>query len=584
MNAKKLLLLLQCCFLPLGTLLAQSNTIAIFPEEDPLTPETRALVWAATPGVRYEVLQSTNLQTWTTAPGFPATAPGPAQQMPFAMDGTVRFFRVRQLDDQPPAIVSQYPKDGGFAVSRFADLTVQLSDVTGVDAKSIQLTLNSLGTFTTASTNLTFSNGVLTLVNGGDTALGGWGSNVLATLIVADTLGHHVTNTWSFTLEVQPEVVTNLFVFGSPQAQVKGQRIGNIPTAALATRLGPIPKDKGQPWTLESVETNCQVLSYTNTAPVFATNTYVCNLTPASPQEIFNRKITAISDDPGRRRLTLFTLEVPLTEIASNGTATVSANSVILQTGTNGAFAKAFQIGGTVTFPRIGYSLDGAEFTLTDLVGDFDIVKLTLEEQHFWMTPRLQASLEIDWGGVKRFEAIASGNVDAASVWSVDFLLAGAALEKTLFELPEALQPKTWIFLGFIGPVPVYASLGFDVDLKARAEALATLNFRAGLRQTMDAAFGVTYNQPNVQWVNTFNFPPPEVIPFTANINAAGSLTVSLEPALEFLVYGLAGVSAGITPSGDIVFETGTGVSRHCPRLAGGPEFIPVVVVSGFCE
>ena len=26
------------------------------------------------------------------------------------------------------------------------------------------------------------------------------------------------------------------------------------------------------------------------------------------------------------------------------------------------------------------------------------------------------------------------------------------------------------------------------------------------------------------------------------------------------------------------------GVSRHCPRLAGGPEFIPVVVVSGFCE
>ena len=38
-----------------------------------------------------------------------------------------------------------------------------------------------------------------------------------------------------------------------------------------------------------------------------------------------------------------------------------------------------------------------------------------------------------------------------------------------------------------------------------------------------------------------------------------GSLTVSLEPKLKFLVYGLAGVSAGITPSADIVFETGTG-------------------------
>jgi formylglycine-generating enzyme required for sulfatase activity len=171
----------------------------------------------------------------------------------------------------------------------------------------------------------------------------------------------------------------------------------------------------------------------------------------------------------------------------------------------------------------------------------------------------LQVALEVNWGTVKRFEAIASGNVDAAAVWDVDFLLAGVALEKTIFELPEALQPKTWMFLGAIGPVPVYASLGLDVALKARAEAHATVNFRAGLRQTMDASFGVTYNQPNVQWVNTFVFPPPEVIPFTANINAEGSLTVSLEPALNFLVYGLAGVSAGITPSAAIVFETGTG-------------------------
>jgi formylglycine-generating enzyme required for sulfatase activity len=301
------------------------------------------------------------------------------------------------------------------------------------------------------------------------------------------------------------------------------------------------------------------VLSYTNTAPGFATNTYVCNLTPARPGDIFNRKITAITDDSGNKRLTLFTVEVPLTEIVTNGTATISANSVILQTGTNGAFAKAFEISSTITFPRIGYSLDGAEFTLKDSVGGFDIVDLTLEEQHWWLTPRLQVALEVNWGTVKRFEAIASGNVDAAAVWNVDFLLAGVALEKTIFELPEALQPKTWMFLGAIGPVPVYASLGFDVALKARAEAHATVNFRAGLRQTMDATFGVTYNQPNVQWVNTFVFPPPEVIPFTANINAEGSLTVSLEPALEFLVYGLAGVSAGITPSADIVFETGTG-------------------------
>ena len=93
-------------------------------------------------------------------------------------------------------------------------------------------------------------------------------------------------------------------------------------------------------------------------------------------------------------------------------------------------------------------------------------------------------SLEVDWGTVTRFEAIASGNIDAASVWNVDFLLAGAALETTLFDLPQALQPTTWILVGFIGvpplAVPVYASLGLDVDLKAQADVLADPELRAG--------------------------------------------------------------------------------------------------------
>jgi formylglycine-generating enzyme len=539
-------------------LAAQTNPIAIFPDEDALTPENLKLVWPSTPSIRYEVQQSTNLQSWSTAPGYPATANGPAQQMPFLSEGQARFFQVRELDEQPPAIVSQFPQDDGFAVPRFANLTLQLSDVTGIDTNSIRLTVGDLGSFTLTNAQLTFSSGVLTFINGGSIPLGDWGSNVQATLIASDTLGNAGTNTWSFKLEVQPQVVTNLFVFGSPQAQRTGQRIGNIPTSALAQRFGPIPMGDGDPWTLELVESNRLVLSYTNTAPGFATNTYVCNLTPVRPGDIFNRKITAITDDPGSKRLTLFTIEVPLTEIATNGAASVSSSSVVLQTGTNGAFVKAFEIGGTITFPRIGYSLDGAEFKLKD-AGDFDLVKLTLEEQHWWLTPRLQVALEVNWGQLKRLEAIASGNVDAAAVWDVDFLFAGLALEKTIFDLPEPLEPKTWMFLGAIGPVPVYASLGLDVKLKGRAEVHSTLNFRAGSRQAMDAAFGLTYNQPDVQWVNTFNFPPPEVIPFTASINAEGSLKLSLEPALEFLVYGLAGVSAGVTPSGRIVFEAGTG-------------------------
>ena len=68
---------------------AQTNSPVIFPDEEDLTPENLKLVWPATPGVRYEVMQSTNLQSWSISPGFPATADGPAQQDPDGFLGEV---------------------------------------------------------------------------------------------------------------------------------------------------------------------------------------------------------------------------------------------------------------------------------------------------------------------------------------------------------------------------------------------------------------------------------------------------------------------------------------------------------------
>ena len=551
---------------------AQTNQPVIFPGDDPMNPQNLNLVWPATPGIRYEVMQSTNLQSWSTAPGYPAAANGPAQQMPFQASGNAGFFQVKALDEQPPAIASQYPQDGGFAVPRFANLTMQLSDATGIDTNSISLTVGSLGTFTLTNAQITFSNNLLTFINGGSIPLGGWSSNILVTLVMADTLGNITTNTWSFTLESQPLVVTNLFVFGSPQAQRVGQQIGNIPTRALAKQFGPIPMDSGYPWTLAQVATNYLVLAYTNTAPGFMVGQYVCNLTPASPAEIFNRQITSISDDPGHKLLTLFTVEVPLTEIATNGSASISSDSMILQMGTNGAFTKAFSVSGTVTFPRIGYSLDGAEFTLrqdgfdstingvTVSVGDApDLLHVTADQLHWWLTPQLQAGIDINWGGLQRFQAIASGTVDSAAVWDADVTLAGADATQTIFQLPPGAHPQTWIFLGSIGPVPVFASLDFNLKLVAEEEAQAILSFHAGETQTMNASFGLTYNSPNdVEWVHDFNFPPPAVEPFTGNVNAEGSVKLSLEPEVDFLVYGLAGVSAGITPSASVVFQAGT--------------------------
>lgn len=550
---------------------------AIFPEEDGQTPEDYRLVWPATPGLRYEVRQSPDLDLWTTLPGYPVVAPGPAMQVPFVAGGEAGFFQVRELDEQPPAIAARYPADGAFAVPRFARIALELSDATGVDPASLSLAVGGMGPFTLASKQLTYTNGVLTFDGGGDTALGGWGSRVAARLIAGDTLGNLGTNDWSFDLEIQPVVVTNLFVFGSPRAQRAGQRIGNIPTAVLANRFGPVAAGAGDPWTLELVSSNHLVIAYSNTAPVFETNTYVCNLTPVGPDQIFSRKITGVSDDAGRRRLTLDTVDVPLEEMVQEGSTSVSGTSVVLEGNSEGRFTRAYSVGGTITFPRIGFSLDGAEFKLRRNgfestvggvgfeVGDKpDLVRMKAEQLHWWLTPRLQCGLEITAAGVQRLDAVAQGNVAAASVLDVDVLLVGAALnELVLFDLPETLEPKVWMLIGVVGvppfAIPVFGSLGFDLQLTATFEARADLECRLGFAQDFDAAFGVSYVKgQDVRWVKEFKFGAPAVEPFTPQITGEMSLKASLKPALEFLVYGAAGVSAEIRPSSRIVFEAGT--------------------------
>lgn len=427
------------------SLAADSSRLGIFAEEDPQTPETWRLVWSAIPGYRYEVQESADLKAWTVVLGFPAVADGPAQQMPLSLTGQARYFRVRELDEQPPVIVSQYPKPDGFAVPRLAGLTVELEDATGVDLASLRLTVEPLGSFTLADPQLSFTNNLLSLTSASDRPLGPHGARVAATLIVADVLGNRGTNTWSFDLEVEPKVVTNVFVFGSGGAQRLGQKVAHLPTAALAQRAGPALASPGDSWTLERVEADRLILAYTGSAPALAVGSYLSNRTPRRPEEIFYRKVTQVNDDPANRLLTLFTTNVPLAEMVSQGSATITSASSLLDlsaagdfTGTRRLAAQAGRdaslatVAGAVTFPRLGLSLDGAEFKLRrngfesqiagislEVGNKPDLLRITAEQLHWWLTPRLQAGLILGLGGLERFEAIASGNVATATILDV---------------------------------------------------------------------------------------------------------------------------------------------------------------------
>jgi len=542
MKTRTWLLLLACGGMAVLPLAAQTNRVAIYPGEDALSPEKLKLVWSSTPGLRYEVKQSTNLQSWSATPGYPAIN-GPAQQLPFLTDGKARFFQVRELDEQPPAIVSQYPPDGGFAVPRFANLTLQLSDATGLDTNSIRLTVGSLGPFTLANTNLTWASGVLTLINGGSLPLGTWGTNVQATLVAADTLGHRGTNTWSFSLETQPQVVTNLFVFGSPHAQRTGQRIGNIPTAALAAPVGPIPMGSGEPWALALVESNRLVLSYTNTPPDIAVDTYVCNLTPVHDGDIFYRKVISLSNAPASKLLTLYTTNVPLAEIMQEGSASVSPASVIYALDTNSVIIRASTFDHEVVFGSIGINTNQ---TLFDQGG----VTLRLQEAKLLYTPSLALAFENHGAKLQRFEAEFRGKLETALV--PELALTGTLAGTKNFDL---YSYKRLAFVGWAGVVPIWLRFHFTLGAEVGYSITANATMSTGVRQNVDMSFGVEYvrdRSPKVTGNPSLTPYPMEIVPFTYQISGTASAYATLIPQIDLRVESLVGVYANVDPRVEI--------------------------------
>src|ERR1051325_4279926 len=543
MKPQALMRVMVCSIITMSSIAAQTNKPTIFPDEDPLTLETLKLVWPTTPGLRYEVRQSTTLQSWFTVLGYPAAANGPAQQLPFRTESAALFFQVRELDEQPPAIVNQYPQDGGFAVPRFGNLAIQLSDATDIDTNSIRLTVSSLGTFTLTNAQLSFSNGSLTFINDGSAPLGGWGSNITATLVAGDTLGNRSTNTWSFTLELQPQVVTNLFVFGSPQAQFVGQRIGNFPTAALANRFGPVPK-AGDGWALEMVGSNQIVLAYTNTAPAFSNNTYVCNLTPTTTDEIFYRKITSVSNNPVAKRLTLFTTDVPLPEILQTGSASLSSQSVIYDVDSNNVIIRATSFAGTLQLPVLGADKSGT--TVYSQNG----VTLSLEEAKWLFTPTLSFAFETTWLSLQRFDARFHGALQTALVPELTFTGLDLSGNRTF----DLVVPKRQII--FIEtPVPVWLELKFSLGAEIGYNLSATASMSAGVRQDVDLTFDVDYaknRSPNLAWNPSVTPYPLQIVPLTYQINGSASAYATIRPQIDVLVYGLAGVYANVDPTVEI--------------------------------
>ncbi len=305
-----LIRVLACCFIAASHIqpapAAQPQVATQFDFSSDTTPGARKFYFETIPSHRYTLWRSTDLQNWAPVPGYPQTATALSIEHTFTQDVN------------------------GFAVGRFADVSIELSDVTGIDPTSIRITVGATGQLTPGAPGLIISGTTITY-DSGDSALGAWGATVTATLVAADTLGHTLTHTWSFHLEPEPQTAANLFVFGSPTAQRAGQRVSG-PAASLAVRFpapaGPPKANDPPPWSIHEVMTDRIVITYAaGGAPSFAVWQLICNLTPTKESEIFYRCVLTSNNEVANLKLTVFTEEAPLKDFVSQGAAAFTEES-----------------------------------------------------------------------------------------------------------------------------------------------------------------------------------------------------------------------------------------------------------------
>jgi len=514
-------------------------------EVDPATQEG-SLTWRTEPGRKYVVEEADTLDALAPISGSPLQAANLAERYAFTADTPARFFRVTPVDEEAPEILDQFPRDDGKAVGRYADVTIVLGDESGVAPASITLSVGTSGAMTLAATpGLGWDGRTLSFDRGGDTAWGAYGETVAATLTVTDTKGNTLVHDWSFRLELEDVVTADVFVFGGAEAQRSGQRVDG-PTAMIARTApgrGPMPMSDPPEWTIDAVNPGSVVIAYTGaSAPAFQIDQYLANATPDTADEIFYRKITGISDDPGNKLLTLSTVDVGLAEMIDQGSISIDSAALLFDEAGDGTLVPARSFDFTYNLPELGQNADGT------VLFENENVTVSLPQAHWSFKPRLEVNLDIAGNGVEEFSAFAKGDFEAAIQPQID--VEGSLDDEFHTDTPLFTGTKH-VWIGWIGFVPVWVDIKFELNASAgyllEADATAT----TGISQTMDLGFGVIYRpgqSPETEWVSYANLPEPTIIPFTYTIHGHGNVWAQLEPRLDILVVSLAGVYGEVIP------------------------------------
>ncbi len=478
------------------------------------------LRWNADPGRVYEIEWAADPSgPWAVLPGSEGrrTASASLETLPVEVATSARFYRVRRLDTVPPTPVWTVPPDGSPAARRDTAVAVRLADESGILPESIVLTVGGGGPVAWGDPRLTLTGDVLTYRPDPGQFLGGFGEQVEVRVAVADRAGNEPADLrWSFRLEREAVVAPGVrWVTGTGGVADPEDPCGLV---------------------LESVEGDVHVYRLAGDASCVTVGTH---LILAGPADGFTRTVVEIVEPLADGRITVLTRPALPAELLLGGSLVPDGWEPVdglpaLQA------VREFQWAGLPLDFSVGLGRALVDTAALDVrVGG-----------EFALEGGLSVAAVFEGLRLTEFEAVVNGRASFRLGATARAMAAGTASGRV-----PVYGPVTRSFTGFIGPVPVWVELGLALDVGYEASFTGTARWEASVEATKDfmmgrrwdgSAWRVLRNDPGLG----LTLVGPEW-----ELEGTAGLRVFLQPRITLEAYGVAGLTADLTPHVDLTGE-----------------------------
>jgi len=489
------------------------------------------LTWASDADTFYEIYSTTNLAgPWELAVAEPLASTNLIGQMQLLSADTSRFFQVRKYDNQGPAVTARYPQSGSANIGPAEPLSVSVADPSGVDANSISVRING------GSPLPLDGSGVSVTANGfaydpalASTNWGGSGGTVTVSFACADLKGNATFEEWSFYLEVPVTVADNILVLGAAAAQSYAVVQPETGIGLLAAAPGPVIRPLASGLSIVEVYADRLVIAYTGDAHGIPMGALIAN---NDYDNLFYRRVTGLSDNPAAKQVTVYTEDVPFTQLITGGSFDSRDFIVSDAQGLSAldirpldyeSVEKSFSQEGTYTVTR-----DWGPVTFNGSAG-------------YALTGGMDFSTLVEWFKVRNFTAGVYAGLDLTLDGSLVF---DATTEPVDESLPLIDELRLVTVKGSVYGIPVMVYLYLDLDLCVEAASSGSVTLDAGAEFHASFSNRVTFSggefkrEPETGAVKmSLTYDPPAL-----SGGMEGEIYMYLKPTLTMRLYNALGV------------------------------------------